>query len=166
MRYTVLSWSCLLSFLCNPYIPFLIYEIFHLLVITRIVPLLCFPTHVSLQRVVYTVNGALLFLKRPWIYGHTYVILYEQVDGLETLQHKGCAYQCLYMQQIHTCVHIAIVSLLTSYVVDRVEADAKFANFKGIFSFHALLHVLNTLPVSVSERSVIVGHQGRALESS
>ena len=33
MRYTVLSWSCLLSFLCNPYIPFLIYEIFHLLVI-------------------------------------------------------------------------------------------------------------------------------------
>ena len=60
----------------------------------------------------------------------------------------------------------AIVSLLTSYVVDRVEADAKFANFKGIFSFHALLHVLNTLPVSVSERSVIVGHQGRALESS
>ena len=29
MRYTVLSWSCLLSFLCNPYIPILIY---HLLV--------------------------------------------------------------------------------------------------------------------------------------
>ena len=38
MRYTVLSWSCLLSFLCNPYIPFLIYEIFHLLVIILIVP--------------------------------------------------------------------------------------------------------------------------------
>ena len=29
---TVLSWSCLLSFLCNPYIPFLIYDNFHLLV--------------------------------------------------------------------------------------------------------------------------------------
>ena len=27
-----ISLSCLLSFLCNPYIPFLIYEIFHLLV--------------------------------------------------------------------------------------------------------------------------------------
>ena len=27
------SWSCLLSFLCNPYIPFQIYEIFYLLVI-------------------------------------------------------------------------------------------------------------------------------------
>ena len=27
------SWSCLLSFLCNPYIPFIIYEIFYLLVI-------------------------------------------------------------------------------------------------------------------------------------
>ena len=27
-----MSLSCLLSFLCNPYIPFLIYEIFHLLV--------------------------------------------------------------------------------------------------------------------------------------
>ena len=27
-----ISFSCLLSFLCNPYIPFLIYEIFHLLV--------------------------------------------------------------------------------------------------------------------------------------
>ena len=26
------SWSCLLSFLCNPYIPFIIYEIFYLLV--------------------------------------------------------------------------------------------------------------------------------------
>ena len=26
------SWSCLLSFLCNPYIPFQIYEIFYLLV--------------------------------------------------------------------------------------------------------------------------------------
>ena len=26
------SWSCLLSFLCNPYIPFQIYEIFFLLV--------------------------------------------------------------------------------------------------------------------------------------
>ena len=28
-----ISLSCLLSFLCNPYIPFLIYKIFHLLVI-------------------------------------------------------------------------------------------------------------------------------------
>ena len=27
-----MSLSCLLSFLCNPYIPFIIYEIFHLLV--------------------------------------------------------------------------------------------------------------------------------------
>ena len=27
------SWSCLLSFLCNPYIPFQIYEIFYLLVV-------------------------------------------------------------------------------------------------------------------------------------
>ena len=27
-----ISLSCLLSFLCNPYIPFLIYEMFHLLV--------------------------------------------------------------------------------------------------------------------------------------
>ena len=26
------SWSCLLSFLCNPYIPFQIYEFFYLLV--------------------------------------------------------------------------------------------------------------------------------------
>ena len=26
------SWSCLLSFLCNPYIPFIISEIFYLLV--------------------------------------------------------------------------------------------------------------------------------------
>ena len=33
MRYTVCPLSCLLSFLYNPYIPFLIYEIFHLLVI-------------------------------------------------------------------------------------------------------------------------------------
>ena len=32
MRYTVLSWSYLLFFLCNSYIPFLIYEIIHLLV--------------------------------------------------------------------------------------------------------------------------------------
>ena len=30
------SWSCLLSFLCNPYIPFQIYEIFYLLVIIRV----------------------------------------------------------------------------------------------------------------------------------
>ena len=30
-----ISLSCLLSFLCNPYIPFLIYEIFHLLVIIK-----------------------------------------------------------------------------------------------------------------------------------
>ena len=30
--YCILSLSCLLSFLCNPYIPFQIYEIFHLLV--------------------------------------------------------------------------------------------------------------------------------------
>ena len=29
------SWSCLLSFLCNPYIPFQIYEIFYLLVIVE-----------------------------------------------------------------------------------------------------------------------------------
>ena len=31
-----ISLSCLLSFLCNPYIPFLIYEIFNLLVIITI----------------------------------------------------------------------------------------------------------------------------------
>ena len=30
-----ISLSCLLSFLCNPYIPFLIYKIFHLLVIVE-----------------------------------------------------------------------------------------------------------------------------------
>ena len=36
MRYTVYIWSYLLSFLCNPYMPFLIYEIFNLLVIIRI----------------------------------------------------------------------------------------------------------------------------------
>ena len=30
------SWSCLLSFLCNPYIPFQIYEIFYLLVLVAL----------------------------------------------------------------------------------------------------------------------------------
>ena len=32
-----ISLSCLLSFLCNPYIPFLIYKIFHLLVAIEVV---------------------------------------------------------------------------------------------------------------------------------
>ena len=36
-----ISLSCLLSFLCNPYMPFLIYEIFHLLVISKMVRPTC-----------------------------------------------------------------------------------------------------------------------------
>ena len=97
-----------------------------LYIITRIVLLLCFPTHVSLQRVVYTVNGALLFLKRLWVYGHTYVILHEQVNGLETLQHKGCAYQCLYMQiYMYTTAqhwHEYYYIIYTVYITEQTKA--------------------------------------------
>ena len=49
-------------------------------------------------------------------------------------------------------------------MVDRVESNSKLANFEGIFCFHTLLQVLNTLPVFVLENGIIVGQQTGALE--
>ena len=54
--------------------------------------------------------------------------------------------QCNYTTVAHTC-----------NVVDRVEPDAKFSYFEWVLGFHALLKVLNTLPVSISEHCIIIG---------
>ena len=53
---------------------------------------------------------------------------------------------------------------LTCYVVHGVESDAKFANFKRVLGLHALLHVLNALPIFLGEHGIVVGQQSRALE--
>ena len=49
-------------------------------------------------------------------------------------------------------------------MINRVETDAKLSDFEWILGLHALLHVLNALPVFVIECCVVVGKERGALK--
>ena len=56
------------------------------------------------------------------------------------------------------------VAILTCYVINRVETDAELSDFEWILGLHALLHVLNALPVFVVECCVVVGEERGTLK--
>ena len=54
--------------------------------------------------------------------------------------------------------------ILTCYVINRVETDSELSDFEWILGLHALLHVLNALPVFVVECCVVVGEERGTLK--
>ena len=82
-----ISLSCLLSFLCNPYIPFLIYEIFHLLVSFHFL-LLLGVTVIECNNNLLCLKAVMHALTIPYDMIHSYMYAQEVVraKGLKEWQ--------------------------------------------------------------------------------